>query len=327
MRTATTILTLCVLAGMATSVGLAQPTQPAESPSILRTAPGNGEQPAATPPATQPDQAGQAAPRPADAQDVQARVVDVTGSVIARSESKGGDFQPVVKGQMLSSDTRVAVGAKAQAVLSFGDNSVVVLEQFSVMTIADVYKTQSAGDETVVTRLKLVNGSVRAGVERGRTRSDFQVSTPVATLSVRGTRPIRIFYDAGTGELWFYLGSEGMLVATLTGGGRNVVLEPGEGTDQWLTMPVLLAMFDYHVRLGDPWGQTLEDYLVEVFNSSSTGGFGGGDPQWLINVIQNAQRVNAANADSVFDGDSFYGDDAADSDGGDSFYGDAGSSP
>ena len=187
---------------------------------------------------------------------------------------------------MLTADTTISVGAHAQVVLSFSDNSVAVVEQLSVLTIAAVYERHAARAEkpTVVTRLKLVNGSVRAGVERGRTDSDFRISTPVATLSVRGTRPIRIFYDAGTGQLWFYLGREGVITGQLVAGGRTIDIYPGEGTNQWLILPVLLAIFDQHVVLGHPWGQTLQEYVVEVTHSNAVGGFGGGNPQTFQQV-------------------------------------------
>jgi len=221
---------------------------------------------------------------------IRATVVEIKGSVLARSASQGGAFKPVSKGDTLPGDTLITVGTRGQAVLAFGDNSVVALEQFSTLSISSVYETHVAGQgsSTVVTRLKLVNGSVRAGVERGRTSSDFQITTPVATLSVRGTRPIRVFYDAGTGQLWFSLGREGEITGELAGGGRTVDVQPGEGTDQNLTLTVLMAIFDRHLQLGDPWGQTLQDYLVEVTHSSATGAFGGGNPQMSQQLTQAA---------------------------------------
>lgn len=228
----------------------------------------------ATQPASQPD--GMA---------VQATVVDVRGSVDARPATVGGQFKPVAKGDLLAADTLISTGPKSQVVLSFGDNSVVVLEQFSIMTIDKVYTTR-VGKPTVVTRLNLVNGSVRAGVERGRTDSDFQVKTPVATLSVRGTRPIRLSFNAGNGHLWFALGREGLIRGTLAGGGRSQDIRPGEGTNQSLTLPVLMAIFDKHVQLGDPWGETMREFLVEVGNPNSLGNFGGGNPQTLGQQIR-----------------------------------------
>ncbi|MDD4891766.1 MAG: FecR domain-containing protein, partial [Phycisphaerae bacterium] len=176
---------------------------------------------------------------------------------------------------------------------------------FSIMTISKVYETK-VGQPTVVTRLNLVNGSVRAGVERGRTQSDFQVKTPVATLSVRGTRPVRLFFNAGTGQLWFYLGREGWIRGTLAGGGRHQDVRPGEGTDQSLTLPILMAIFDQHVQLGDPFGGTLREFIVEVTQPNAIGNFGGGNPQTIIQQILAADR---AGQPSIPRDDSFYPDD------------------
>ena len=206
--------------------------------------------------ATRPAAIESAGPTTApEGQAIQAKVESVAGSVLQRSASQGGAFKPVAKGDMLPGDTLIAVGCKGQAVLTFGDNSAVVLEQFTVMTIDKVYERQQAGKPLVVTRLKLVNGSVRAGVERGRTDSDFRVTTPVATLSVRGTRPIRIFYDSGAPELWFYLAREGWITGQLSDGGKTVDVKGGEGTNQTLTNTLLIAMFERHVQFGDPLGE------------------------------------------------------------------------
>ncbi|MDD4889742.1 MAG: hypothetical protein PHU85_07400, partial [Phycisphaerae bacterium] len=69
---------------------------------------------------------------PAGATTLQAKVVEVRGSVEARSATAGGAFKPVAKDDLLAADTLISVGPKSQAVISFGDNSVVVVEQFSI---------------------------------------------------------------------------------------------------------------------------------------------------------------------------------------------------
>ncbi len=249
-------------------------------------------QPASSVPATQP---------------MAATVDSVTGSVQARPAA-GGKFAPVNKGDTLAPGTLITTGPRSQAVVTFGDNSVVVVEQLSAMTIDEVYRQARGDTPTVVTRLKLRNGSLRAGVERGRTQSDFQVSTPVATLSVRGTRPIRAYYDAGAGQLWFFLAREGRLTGAVAGGGRTVDVLPGQGTNQSLTLPVLMAIFDWHVQMGDPYGQTLQEFFVEVTNPNAIGGFGGGNPQTIGPMTHGGADTSPCQPDNSAD-DDYYGDD------------------
>ncbi|MCG3180841.1 MAG: hypothetical protein BIFFINMI_03204 [Phycisphaerae bacterium] len=270
-------------------------------------------QPPAAAPAAAPAPAAVPTTQPEGVQ-IKAKVVQTTGSVIYRSASGGGEFKPVTVGMELGGDTLISTGRKATALLQFGDNSAVLLEQFSILTIEKVYQTRVADKTKVTTRLKLNNGSVRAGVERGKTESDFQVATPVATLSVRGTLPIRVYWDPGTGTLWFYLGSQGQIGVRIEPGaeggpGKLVLLDPGEGTNQDLLMAILLAQFQQYVQLGDPWGQTLQEYLVEVFNQSALGSFGGGNPLDLIQQILNDQRTITNNStDDDSGGDDAEGD-------------------
>ncbi len=249
--------------------------------------------------------------KPGDAKELQATVVDVQGSVVYRSASKGGKFEPVTKGMKLGADTVVSAGRKSYALFSFGQGSALMLEQLSIMTLSQLYETRAAeGDDPakpkVVTRVKLVNGSVRAGVQKAKTNNDFQVSTPVATLSVRGTRVIQYTFNLATGDLTIGLTEEGSIAVSWTGAGettKTILLDPKEKTDQNLLLAILHAQFEQHLQLGDPWGQTLQEYVVEVFNRGALQ-FGNGDEQEFINELLREFNTPDSRGDSISDDDS-----------------------
>lgn len=95
-----------------------------------------------------------------------------------------GEPIPLEVGVGLTEDDRIYTGMDSAVELVFADASVVKVNELTDMKIAAF----RPGDDAVRTRLWLKAGEVSAEVTHGgQTRSDFQIRTPTATCSVRGT--------------------------------------------------------------------------------------------------------------------------------------------
>jgi hypothetical protein len=95
----------------------------------------------------------------------------------------GGIPQPLVTGAKLERGTRIYTGVESKAVIAIGDNRITIKE----LTDVRLDDLHIEGDADI-TRLWLAAGAVSAAVtSRHEVRADFQIRTPTATCSVRGT--------------------------------------------------------------------------------------------------------------------------------------------
>jgi len=118
------------------------------------------------------------------ASDQKVTVVSVAGPVQKLLVSAAQPtWQPVQAGEQLDEMTVIRTGLRAKVVLRFADYGEVVVERATKAGIREF--GQRAGARR--TRLGLKYGSMRVHVEKARGPQDFEVSTPVATLGVRGT--------------------------------------------------------------------------------------------------------------------------------------------
>ncbi len=88
------------------------------------------------------------------------------------------------EGDELSEMTLIRTGLRAELVLRFEDRGQIAIKGPAKLGISEFRK----GKKGTWTRLGLKYGTVRASVDRTRGPHDFKVVTPVATLSVRGSR-------------------------------------------------------------------------------------------------------------------------------------------
>jgi hypothetical protein len=136
------------------------------------------------------------------------KVLSVNGSV---SYKTGQRWEPLRTMMRLTPGTKVSTGAKSTTVIQIEKHTLTV----NPMTMIKIYESSektkasaASGDEAAsTTKIGLRRGSVRAKVFREqRVKTEFQVSTPVATSSVRGTE-----------ELISYGPSKGMTIRVLDG--------------------------------------------------------------------------------------------------------------
>ena len=209
----------------------------------------------ATRPATRP-----AAEKPAG-ELLKAKATLVTKSVYARIASDA-PWKRVKVGDTFGQGTEFRTGVGAQLVLTIADNSVVLVKSLTQVVLDTLLKRK----DTIVTKLNLSQGRMKAGVSKGKFQSDFTISSPIASLSVRGTHPISVAFARDKGFL-AALGKEGLLTIMrsrpphMIAGGMNVA--PGEQTDDKLTPAIVLASFGRMRRAIDVfYGLTTAEALV-----------------------------------------------------------------
>jgi hypothetical protein len=144
--------------------------------------------------------------------------------------------------------------------LNLSDRGQVTISSATKIGIGEL----SRSGQTVKARLGLKYGAVRASVDSTRGPNDFQVATPVATLSVRGS--------GGGLTFWADLGlmmccTDGSL--QLSVGGKKRRVHPAECTDQRLQQSIAMTQARIDTKMGDPNGGTTP---VEQANLNANGG-------------------------------------------------------
>ena len=126
-------------------------------------------------------------------------VVSVKGEAAYQA---GAQWKPLAKGQTITEGTRISTGVNSLAVLNI-DGSMVTVKP---MTSIRIYRNM-ADSASRETSLGLQYGAVKAKIDKtAKVRTRFNITTPVATSSVRGTE-----------ELVSYGASRGMTVKVLEG--------------------------------------------------------------------------------------------------------------
>ena len=154
------------------------------------------------------DPAGEA---PAASEEMlQAEVIKVTGLHAQVSRDGGKKWGPVKVGDKVAEGDVIRTGFGARVEISFADQTVMHVEPLSCVVVSRY--SQSATKRTV--RAELPYGAVRAGVTHGELEEDTAISTPVSTLSVRGT-VVYVAYDAGQRRCLLAVDEDGPAVAKL----------------------------------------------------------------------------------------------------------------
>lgn len=159
-------------------------------------------------------------PLPAFAATVIGSVTRVKGDCQGTSE---GTVRALAAGAPVHLDEVVATGDGARLALTFEDGTVLTLGEKAKVTIDRfVYRPRGLGNvfrATTIGAFRFVSGSL------GKTAaSSVEVTTPVATIAVRGTD----FWGGPIDGVYGVFLSEGAV--TVSSGGRDTVLDaPGEG--------------------------------------------------------------------------------------------------
>ena len=170
----------------------------------------------------------------------EADVTEIKGKHVQASADGGKTWKAIKKGDKLGVDALVRTGFGCECKLKFGDHSILDIKALSSVRLADYKKAETS--EKV--RPHLQYGAVRCGVEKGRIKADAKISTPVSTLSIRGT-VVYVEYDPGTLRCRLRVDEHGPAVAgriplgTFTlneavdgTGGQQYVLQEGTGTNE-----------------------------------------------------------------------------------------------
>jgi hypothetical protein len=262
-------------------------------------------------PATKIDQdnrpADDAPPAKADdAEAIRAIVRSVKGICEKRDATKeDAKWTAIKKDDELGGMMLVRTGLGAELELAFSDRCRMTVRQATKIGIREFYRR---GDKASG-KLGVKYGSVRAKVNSAAGENDIRVSTPVATLSVRGS--------GGTLGMWgdmglFFRGQSGQwMLKTPTGKTRTV--KGGEWTnDQGERSGELLAMFR-HVPFGDPLGGITRRELRHLRQRGGDGrgviGFMGSGHQFTVLMGFEYSSHGRNGNDNGFGGEPSFGQD------------------
>ena len=142
---------------------------------------------------------------PLSAQDLVCTIIKTERKVeVSRNE---GGYEPAVAPMKLAPGDKIHTGYKAVATVKFPDGSVLEVKPMSLVLLQKL----DDADGKLKSRVWLKLGEVSANVGGSKTfGSDFKVTTPTSTASVRGTEIRRIAAYPGIGTI-VEMGSHGLL--------------------------------------------------------------------------------------------------------------------
>jgi hypothetical protein len=144
-------------------------------------------------PAGKAPAAAASAPTTAPADSKAATVASVSGRA-QKLQAGQEKWQDIAAGDQLDQQTVIRTGLRSRVVLKFQDRAEVVVEDATKVGISEFLQTGTR----VRAQVGLKYGSIHVDVPKQNGPTDFSVSTPVATLSIRGTAgEITFSSDAG----------------------------------------------------------------------------------------------------------------------------------
>jgi len=166
----------------------------------------------------------------ADTEELQARVIQVAGSVKKAPLGVGpteAGWEPVQLDDLLSSGMQIKTGFRSSVVLEFGPDTVVQIRKATLASIDDFYK--SATEKNIL--LGLGYGTVRGGSTEADLRTDVVVDSTVATLAKRGTEGWQMAVDPSTNRFRISLARAGLVEAFVKATQDRRIIRPNEYAD------------------------------------------------------------------------------------------------
>ncbi len=201
-------------------------------------------------------------------------VQSVKGEAAVKAGNQWNQLQP---GQTLAEGSKISTGVNSTAVLKI-DNATITIKP---MTMMKIFKNNTAKRESAV---GLKFGRLNAKVQKiGKLKTDFKISTPVATSSVRGTEQ-----DASNGAMKgpeFIAIENELEIETATGQESSISGDQSfqQSPDEAKPDPLLSDMQDSAFQpLYDP--NNIDEQPVQDFANSDL--IGGGDTG-VFNTIDN----------------------------------------
>jgi hypothetical protein len=171
-------------------------------------------------------------------------VVSVSGPAEKMAAATGA-WQPLQVGEELDELTIIRTGLAAKVTLRFADRAEAVIEGAAKAGVQEF----RGGDTGTRGRMGLKYGAMHLSVDRSHGPVDFQVATPVAVMSVRGTSGTMGF----SADMGLNLQGESGTWQVAADQGKRTV-SAGEGTDGDLSTPIDLADRRRYAPLGDMSG-------------------------------------------------------------------------
>jgi hypothetical protein len=256
---------LAVLGAFSFSVARAvaqesRPMQPSGGPAAAPDpATASAELPGAA--ATPPSEAGRTP--------ILAKVIEVEGDVKFAAPD-AADWKPVELNASFPEGTRILTGVRSRVKFQIGEE-----EPFTALLVDSVGLTvlSEAGvsGDTKRVRVGVGYGRIRAGVAEGGLKSEFQVDSPVATLSKRGTWGFSLFYERGSDLFEISLTERGLVEALRNADLRSRTIRPGEAVSNALRRWLDEAPLRKNVAIPDILGQ---GDIEVAFNRIRTDGVG-----------------------------------------------------
>lgn len=195
-------------------------------------------------------------------------VVSVTGKAHKLVTGNGRKWEPLKAGEVLDELTVIRTGFRTTVILKFEDRSVVRVNNGTKMGIGEFRKKP---DSTKI-RLGLKYGTIRAAVDSSKGPHEFSVTTPVATLSVRGSlKEVGYSVDGGARGISY----KGQLHIKTPAGVQR--LDPGQSGTQKKKLPILSKMSGFLAMVAPSSGLSKHEMLLAMLNStgaaSGQGGF------------------------------------------------------
>jgi hypothetical protein len=165
---------------------------------------------------------------------------------------EGGQWKSLSKGQTLSEGAKISTGINSIVVLNIDGNVVTV----KPMTSIKIYKNM-ANESSRETYIGLTHGAVQAKVNKlEKVKTKFNITTPVATSSVRGTE-----------ELVSYGPVEGMKIEVLEG----IIDAFNRETQNSVTGRQVFHLLGDSARPGSVNGDTRNSWMVDIFAGNRGG--------------------------------------------------------
>lgn len=123
-----------------------------------------------------------------------ATLADVKGEVAIRQDA--GAWQAVENGRMLTQADEVFTGVESEATVNFSDGSSMTIRELTQILIGTILQKENRKD--VAIRLKV--GELKAQVKKEKVLdTNFEIQTPTATASVRGTEINEVSFHPARG--------------------------------------------------------------------------------------------------------------------------------
>ena len=129
-----------------------------------------------------------ASPRPIGS--LTAKITAIEGEVAIRFNE--GPWQPLKVGDKVGEDAELFTGVDSRLVVTFSDGSKFELRQLTQLLVDTILRVENRKDVAIRLRVGELNAAVK---KETVVDTNFEVQTPTATTSVRGTK-FSVFHDA-----------------------------------------------------------------------------------------------------------------------------------